>query len=71
VSPLFYSEGSDIIPSFTGPFKSSGEWFDTLIQKEKRFFENHDVQKIIIKDEEDAEKLPYFNISYQKIILLN
>jgi hypothetical protein len=58
VSPLFYSEGRDIIPSFTGPFKSSRELFDTLIQKEKSFFENHDVQKLIIKDKEDAEKLP-------------
>ena len=38
VNPIFYSNGRDIIPSFTGPFKSSREWFDTLIQKEKRFF---------------------------------
>jgi hypothetical protein len=46
VSPLCYIEGRNIIPSFTGPFKSSREWFDALIQKEKSFFETYGVQNL-------------------------
>jgi hypothetical protein len=50
VNPIFYAEGRDIIPSFTGPFKNLRDLFDCLIQKEKSYFENHDVQKIIIEN---------------------
>ncbi|RIA85599.1 hypothetical protein C1645_830527 [Glomus cerebriforme] len=56
VSPLFYTEGRS---SFTGPFKSSREWFNALIQKEKNFFEKHGVQKLIMEENVnlvDAEK---------------
>ncbi|CAG8641335.1 uncharacterized protein OCT59_013266 [Rhizophagus irregularis] len=62
VSPLCYIEGRDIIPSFTGPFKSSREWFDALIQKEKSFFETHGVQNLnnemntILADAEERTK---------------
>jgi hypothetical protein len=57
VSPTLYSKGRDVIPSFTGPFKSLRELFDTLIQKEKSFFENHEAQRLIIKEREDAEMI--------------
>jgi len=39
VDPVFYIEGRNAIPSFTGPFRSMQELFDALIQKEKKFFE--------------------------------
>ncbi|GES82149.1 kinase-like domain-containing protein [Rhizophagus clarus] len=39
VNPLFYFEGRDSIPSFTGPFKSLQEFYDAFIHKEKEFFE--------------------------------
>lgn len=57
VSPTFYSKGRDVIPSFTGPFKSLRELFDTLIQKEKSYFKNHEAQRLIIKEREDAEMI--------------
>ncbi|GBB84550.1 hypothetical protein RclHR1_11100008 [Rhizophagus clarus] len=56
---LYMNKGRDAIPSFTGPFKSSREWFDVLIQKEKCFFETHGVQVLIDKmnmNLADAEK---------------
>ncbi|RIA93738.1 kinase-like domain-containing protein [Glomus cerebriforme] len=59
VSPLFYIEERDTIPSFTGPFNSSKKWFDALIQKEKKFFEAHGLQKFIAEmnvDLADAEE---------------
>src|ERR1043165_6775272 len=40
-------EGRNTIPSFTGPFKSLQELFNTLIQKEKKFFEIHGVQELM------------------------
>src|SRR5688572_16335383 len=43
-----------------GPFKNSREWFDILIQKEKSYFETHDVQKLIMEAKiewEDTEML--------------
>ena len=33
VDPVFYIEGRNAIPSFTGPFRSMQELFDALIQK--------------------------------------
>ncbi|CAG8541086.1 5781_t:CDS:2 [Rhizophagus irregularis] len=47
VSSLFYSKGRDSIPSFTGPFKSLQEFYGTLIQKEKEFFEIHGAQELL------------------------
>ena len=48
VDPVFYIEGRNAIPSFTGPFRSMQELFDALIQKEKKFFEIH-VQELMKK----------------------
>ncbi|GET04156.1 kinase-like domain-containing protein [Rhizophagus clarus] len=60
VNPLYYTEGRDVIHSFTGPFKSSREWLDALIQKEKGYFETHGVQDLITDEMNislaDAEK---------------
>ncbi|CAB5114289.1 hypothetical protein RhiirA1_543182 [Rhizophagus irregularis] len=49
VNPLFYFEGRDSIPSFTGPFKSLQEFYGALIQKEKEFFEIHGAQELLGK----------------------
>src|SRR5436305_1705676 len=49
VDPVFYIEGRNAIPSFTGPFRSMQELFDALIQKEKKFFEIHVVQELMKK----------------------
>ena len=47
MNPIFYTEGRNAIPSFTGPFRSMQELFDALIQKEKKFFEIHGVQELM------------------------
>jgi hypothetical protein len=47
VDPVFYIEGRNAIPSFTGPFKSLQELFNALIQKEKKFFEIHGAQELM------------------------
>jgi hypothetical protein len=47
VNPLFYFEGRDSIPSFTGPFKSLQEYYGALIQKEKEFFEIHGAHELL------------------------
>ncbi|RGB42738.1 kinase-like domain-containing protein [Rhizophagus diaphanus] len=49
VDPVFYVEGRNAIPSFTGPFRSMQELFDALIQKEKNFFEICGVQELLKK----------------------
>ncbi|GBB89419.1 hypothetical protein RclHR1_01610010 [Rhizophagus clarus] len=49
VKPVFYIDGRNTIPSFTGPFRSLQELFDALIQKEKKFFEIHGAQELMRK----------------------
>ncbi|GBB92905.1 hypothetical protein RclHR1_20790004 [Rhizophagus clarus] len=49
VNPLFYFEGRDSIPSFTGPFKSLQEFYDAFIHKEKEFFEIYGAQELLRK----------------------
>ena len=47
VNLVFYTEGRNAIPSFTGPFRSLQELFNALIQKEKKFFEIHGAQELM------------------------
>ncbi|CAG8746324.1 17308_t:CDS:2, partial [Rhizophagus irregularis] len=46
---MFYIEGRNSIPSFTGPFRRLQELVYALIQKEKFFFEIHGAQELMEK----------------------